>query len=854
MNKLKIFFFFLIFGNLAICFAQYPTINTNRPRIYIDAERFEFLKSKLAVPGDFKTDYDYLISMYNSTYINDSEIYLSGSNQSVWNWNWESGKAKYGALVTAFIYKVSNDSLALERCKFLAQKAILSINTANFKTMDYYEKENYLRLMSDVASILYDWCFNDFSVDLRNQLAQSLFTLNTEFMNTFILSSEGTNYVSGHNTYNTILCNQNVLVLYNSPGLTSTQNESVLQWYQTIYDKLINEFLPVWSYYRDDDGGWNWGAAYAMWRFADQFQLFENMRIGTSKNFFKELSWLKNSINQYLYFIQPDNKCIHLGDGLMNLQADKLLFLHAKHFNDNRSQWLAQYWSLSANREWTGPFIDKVFFNDYTIPFVNKPENPLNWWSDKVGLAVSRSSWKADATMITFTNSPTKGTAHEHRDNNSFTIFKNAPLLLDSGYYDTFAGNHYINYYQRSIAHNTILVYNASESFSFRGRPAVNDGGQIALNEIDNYNEIFQPESQRSTWIKYAAGDNYQYNVADAQLAYNPNKLDLFRRKLLYVKQNKLLVLDKIHLKKIETNANDIKWIAHFANKPIINGNITNTEVSGHIETFNGQDYKASNGNGNLAIRTLLPAKTTTTLIGGVGYEYLVNGKNYPPNVTPNLSYYTPGSWRIEVKPTELNSDGNVIYFHTIAVGDTTNPSVVGGTVFQNEDSIVADWDNILFFFASDFDVQTKYHQLTEIHGERNVTIFAVDLLEGSYNVKVNATKVSTINVDSNGVLQTSVILPKGNNTIEIVETDAIVNDEIFISVYPNPANTEINIIVTNSSLKVTYIEIFNSIGQLVLKKSINESKVDISTLAKGVYILKMKLGKKYYLTKFLKE
>jgi hypothetical protein len=91
-----------------------------------------------------------------------------------------------------------------------------------------------------------------------------MYVMNREFMNTFIYSSAGNSYVSSHNTWNTIFCNQNVLALHDADGLTAAEKDTVLQWHRALYDKLIYQFIPCWTYYRDDDGGWNWGAAYAM--------------------------------------------------------------------------------------------------------------------------------------------------------------------------------------------------------------------------------------------------------------------------------------------------------------------------------------------------------------------------------------------------------------------------------------------------------------------------------------------------------------------------------------------------------------------------------------------------------------
>lgn len=833
-------------------FAQYPTVNEGRPRVWVDSNRFTLLQDIITIPGEAKDTYDEVLYAYDNWWITDPQLYLVGSDSTLWTWDWSSPYAANQSLLTVFIFKITDDPLALKRCRFIAQQVINKIDTIDFSTMEWYEKETLLRQLSD-NDMLLDQCYDYFPEDLRDKLTQSLYIMNREFMNTFILSSAGNSYVSSHNTWNNIFCNQNVLTLYNAAGLTQEQKDTVNQWYETIYNKHINGFIPCWTHYRDDDGGWNWGAAYAMWSLVDQFQLFENMRIGTNKNFYTDLPWVENSINQYVYFMQPDNKCIHLGDGQTGLAGDRVMYLHARIFEDPRSLWMVQYWSGEQFMTWTIPKFQKLLFKDFSMPVVTQPDLPLDWWSDKVGLSVSRSSWDSTSTMITFFNSPSKRAAHEHRDNNSFTIFKNSPLLIDAGHYDSYASSHYRNYYQRTIAHNSICVFDSTDTYSCFGQQASNDGGQIESGALQNYNDIFLPDNQRGEWIQYATGDNYQYNIADAQLSYDTSKLDLFRRRLLFMKPDKVIILDHIHIKNTSTNQRDISWIAHTANKPNINGNIISTQVPGHIETYDGNSIIASNGNGNIAIRTLLPDNSTTTLIGGAGYEYCVDGINYPPLVVPDTGFYTPGSWRIEVKPT-IQTD-TVVYLHAIHIGDSSNMAMAEGFALQSTLSIGNEWNDTIYFFSYDSEIEKTHHIFNGILGNRTVGIFAADLTEGSYNIKVDGTSIDYVSTDGNGVLQSAIDLISGTHTLEIVlNTTFVVEQQIsdqFI-VFPNPACSELNIILQSKSYP-TETKIFDVTGKLVLENT-NQTKLNISQLSSGQYYIQVEQDGRNYTAKFIKK
>ena len=848
----KTILLFILLTSMIFVFAQYPTINNSRPRIWIDSARFAELQSLITIPGEAQDTYNEVEYAYDNWWITDPQLYLVGSDSTMWTWDWSSPYAANESLLTLFFFKMSNDPQALKRCRFIARQIIDLMNSIDFSSMEWYEKETLLRQLSD-NDMLFDQCYDYFPENLRDSLAQSLYAMNREFMNTYILSSSGDSYVSSHNTWNNIYCNQNALTLYNAEGLTNQQKDTVNQWYETVYDKLTNGFIPCWTYYRDDDGGWNWGAAYAMWSLTDQFQLFENMRIGTNKNFYTDLPWLENSINQYVYFIQPDNKCLHLGDGQMKLSADRTIYLHARLYNDPRSLWMAQYYSQDQFMTWTHPKFYKLLYKDFTAPTVSQPDLPLNWWTDKVGLSVSRSSWDNSSTMISFFNSPSKKAAHEHRDNNSFTIFKHEELLLDAGYYDSYGSEHYRNYYQCSIAHNTICVYDSTDTYFYYGDTIANDGGQIESFHLKNYSNIFLPENQRGKWTKFATEANYTYNIADAQLSYDTSKLDFFRRRLLYIKPNKVLVLDHVHLKNRSTNQRDIKWIAHFAMKPFIIGNIINTTVPGHIETYNGNTYSATNGNGTIAIKTLLPDSSTTTLIGGTGYEYWVDGTNYPPTNNPDSTFYTPGNWRIEVRPTALTD--TVVYLHTIDIGDSTNIAVASGIALQNTFSVGADWNDTLYYFSNDADTGKIYHVFTNITGDRNIGIFAADLFLGSYHINVDGVTRKTVSTDGNGILQSSLSLAAGNHTIEIVLAPSLIH-ELFIkntlSVFPNPTYSELNIALSDSKSPLK-IKIYDLNGKLVMKEA-NQLKLNIAPLSSGQYYIQVIQNNTYYSTKFIKQ
>lgn len=840
--------FFFIFITAFDVFCDYPVVNSTRPRIYADAGRLSLLRNLIQTDEDCKKTYSDIVYAYNNWWVNDPMVYTLGTDSSKWHWDWSSSWAANQVMLSTTIYKLTDDSLEMKRNRFVVRNVIQLLDTIDFTKIEWYEKENLLRRLSDACGFIFDWCYDSIEPELRTRFAKAIFKFNQEFMNSFIVSSAGNSYVSSHNTWNTIFCHQNALVLYDSPELNPDERDSVAYWFRICHDKIVNNFMPCWEYYRDDDGGWNWGAAYAIWSLTDQYQLFENLRIGTNTSWYGEHQWIENSLNQYIYFANPDFSTIHLGDGETEIKGDRVIYRHAAIYNDSRSKYLAHYFANPARTPNTMEKWNKLMFYEFYPDENYTFHSPLNWYADKVGLSVSRSSWENDATLVTFFNSPSKRAAHEHRDNNSFAVFKHKPLLIDAGYYDTYGGEHYNNYYTRTIAHNSVCVYDSTEKFFSFNKPVANDGGQIESPALMNYEEIFLQKNQRGKWIQYLASDDFSYSVADAQLSYNPKKLDYFRRRLLHVKPNNIFVLDNVHLLNTDSSQRDIFFTLHFANEPICFGNSTDSNSTGLINYFDTRNFFASNGSGNVSIRTLAPEQTKVRKVGGNGYEYFVDGKNYPPMKAYDTLRNTPGAWRLEVRP-QYRTD-SVTFVHSIEVGDSTALSSSRAEIHSSDSTIAITLDSTIFFFSPD-GKRNSLRSVDSIFGTEPIRLFALDLDEGIYYVKVNNEVVNTIVVQSDGLLRDIVVPIALWNNIEITKFFASnhelskANDDIIR--YSNSTNI---LSLRNSE---NSMEIYDIKGRPVMIVS-GSSEYSTDSLLRGVYIAVFQIGGKYYYYKLVKE
>ena len=71
------------------------------------------------------------------------------------------------------------------------------------------------------------------------------------------------------------------------------------------------------------------------------------------------------------------------------------------------------------------------------------------------------------------------------------------------------------------------------------------------------------------------------------------------------------------------------------------------------------------------------------------------------------------------------------------------------------------------------------------------------------------------------------------------------------ISIYPNPAKTELNLNVSQND--INELSISNLLGQVLIKLQ-NQNRIDISNLTNGIYILEITQGQNKYTKKFIKE
>ena len=327
---------------------------------------------------------------------------------------------------------------------------------------------------------------------------------------------------------------------------------------------------------------------------------------------------------------QGDSKSHTVGSASVRVIAQSL----AREYQDGRGKWLAsQIVSVGLGYVNRPDRWKLIVYTDTALSSATPPSPPPSRCFRDMGTAYMRSGWN-----LTETSTDVYGVfrceqmdaGHTNAHQNHFLIARgNDVLAIDSGVYDGGVSSHHVNYFERTIAHNTVTVYNPSET-RFGSRS--NDGWQLPLDEElpVRFGDASNASRYRGSIVGYRDTDAFTYVKGDATAAYSPAKVSLFTREMVYLKPDIFVVFDRV----TATSASYKKrWLLHSVNEP----------------TVSGDTVTVQEGSSRLFVKSLLPAPRTIMKVGGSGHQFDVNGTNYPPSqtVTPDM-----GAWRFEVSPT----------------------------------------------------------------------------------------------------------------------------------------------------------------------------------------------------------
>lgn len=369
---------------------------------------------------------------------------------------------------------------------------------------------------------------------------------------------------------------------------------------------------------------------------------------------------------------------IPMGDGggrVFGGDRDKVLSARrilVNRYRDDPVHQMIHAFNETTPRSGVGVYAYKDFlWRDITVVKGDLKNFKLSHLSPGPGYVYARSSWDDDATYFFF-KCGNRFTAHQHLDVGHFLIYKYSELAGDGGHYDTFDSPHAVNYYVRTIAHNTMLILAPEETWSnIRGRAVTwNDGGQThnwpnqngAVPDVDAWKrggEIYHIGDM----LAYEDLGNYLYTAGDCTRAYSPNKLDYFTRQIVFIRPGTFVIFDRV---KSKNPAFRKTWLLQAMKPPA--GEAPNLVIT--------------NGQGRLFVQTLLPLHPQVKLVSGPDL-YRHDGKYYLPERDTGPA----PECRIEIFPSEPSS---VDYFlHVLTATDASVASAPQAVVIAGGKEIL---------------------------------------------------------------------------------------------------------------------------------------------------------------------
>jgi VanZ family protein len=510
-------------------------------------------------------------------------------------------------------------------------------------------------------AVAYDWLYARWTPTQRDELADKL--------------AEGCEYLI--NVIRKERLSPYNAILYNSPFQAlmacsialygeHRRGEAAMAFTADYWKRRV---LPVWQQVMGRNGGWHEGGEYVGIGIGQAiYQLPAMWRLATGEDMFRTEPGIRGFLDFLIYRTRPDGTHFRWGDGAFFDRAvpDAIsLSIEFRH----RAAYTLRPPRQPAPTAWPwGPLGDPLLEDPQAIK-----ELPLAAHFDGLGLLVARSDWSPDATYVTF-KAGDNYWSHSHLDQGAFTLYKGGELAIDSGLYGPVYGSeHHMNYTYQTIAHNVVTVTDPEDRVAAPGkekpRPIANDGGQRRIGSgwgveaapIDRSEWEAKRETYHTGSIEHLLNtDDLLVAVADLTPAYTNHlsghgtfshrtrRVEAYKRVFGYDRRDDVIVVfDHV---RASNSAFRKRWLLHTLNQPSIG-------AAEFAVTVPPSD-RIGHGGGQLRGQVLLPREANINLIGGPGFEFFVDGKNYDEDgklqdlirkLGPGRG--EPGAWRIEVSP-----------------------------------------------------------------------------------------------------------------------------------------------------------------------------------------------------------
>jgi len=564
----------------------------------------------------------------------------------------------------AFVYLVSEKPEYLE----LAKKCIDTSIRYYDKCFQERKSVNWYSTTRVHVALAWDWLYNDFTQDERNEYMSCL----VRAINN-VMTAEPRIYRESLSRYNTGFYGvTNSLWFIGCTAFgTGIDSELVNEWLVWGHDENMKLLEHRRKSCGDDGGGASstLGYVFGAYPWSEQ-NFFYTWLSSTGENIAPDWPHSALLANYVIWnWISTDSLPLEFGYGDTPHTTNRLpighLYTHMANIRhlygkkEPKTAALARHVQeilpdryKNYSRSWfIYPFL-LMNLDESPEPFA--PQNlPHGRHFEQMGQILMRSGVGEDDTYCMFSCGGILR-QHRHYDALNFVIYHKGFLAMDTGtrYKQFDNGQHLANYYAQTVAHNCVLIHQPGEP------PARYWGGTVEGNHGGQHKQL------GSEVKAFETNDEYVYMAGDATECYKhgvkpdlPEKCDLATRQLVFLMPDHFVIFDRV-----QTTDPSYKkeWLIHTAYKP----------------TIKGKTIQADHGEGRIFCRTLLPDDAVLTPIGGPGKRFWAAGKNWEL-VTEGLNpenIAMIGQWRVETAPGIPRKDD--VFLHVIQVGDRTLESM----------------------------------------------------------------------------------------------------------------------------------------------------------------------------------
>ncbi len=730
-----------------------PLPPKEHPRVFVRAEEIPALKAKMQHPAGKKI----LKKLKKASVPRTAEEEAAAKDRGFRYYAQMRGVTSQVQL-QALEYLVNGD-------KAQARQAITSmldtLKRTSFGTKNDLSRASGCMLM--VGGMIYDWCYDQFTSQEReayvNEFIRIAHTMECHY------PPKRTEPIAGHSS--------EWMILRDMLSCGIAIYDEYPDMYNHVIKMLFEDYIPVRNFtYK----GMNYhqGSGYVTVRFLNDLNsLWILDKMGAGAVYDPAQQYV---LYDFIYRRRPDGQVLPAGD--VNPAPRKRpqsysmpAMLASSYYHD---PYLAYEYERRPSTE-AHMLMLELLWRDFDLKGKTPEDLPLTRFSpNPFGWMIARTGWGKNSVVAEMKINEHFYGNHQHMDGGSFQIYYRGPLAIDSGSYQGSSGGynspHNKNYFKRTIAHNSLLIYDPSEKFecwNYGGAGktefAANDGGQrMPGDRWDTCRSFKDLLSESYTVGKTLASGfgpdahapEYSYLKGDITRAYT-SKVEDVRRSFVFLnlepKGNAdknseeevtdvpaaLIVYDHI----VSADPSFRKyWLIHSIEEPE-----TGAQELTIRRTKDGDT-------GKLHCNVLLP-EADVTKVGGPGKEFWVFGENYPNAATTRPDPCNErGAWRVEVTPKKESKEDS--FLNVMQVMDNSVKPLPVQRI-DAEKVVGAAIDDRMVFFSRDSRqlTGTFTFEIPKTSGKR-VKVLLTDLAEGKWTVSKGKKTIASAKVnDQSGTL-----------------------------------------------------------------------------------------------------